>query len=116
MVAQRLRIALDTALAGSKIGHVAGRRHVASLAAQASRPGRALAPFRVSRVHRDAKDRPLVAGSAIAAVAIEGRVNVFAALDISKGAEEALILYRPGKHQAKAAMGQAELVTGDAGD
>src|SRR5262245_32307142 len=109
MIAERLRIALDAAVAGSNVGHLAGRGRVAGLARLPLFPGGAVQPFGVGAVNVDAENRSLMAGSTVLTVAIERGESVFAAVNVVERTEEQLALAGPQEIQVEPAMGEADL-------
>src|SRR5262249_16657024 len=81
-IAARPGIRLGAALAGSDVGHSSGRPHVAVLAVLAVASGGTVEPFAVGTVDMHAEDDAFVTGSAVAALLVEGRVSILAAIDI----------------------------------
>src|SRR5262249_8451696 len=99
MIAERPRITFDTALAGSNVGHPAGGLHVTVLTVTAPRGRGTVEAFAVGAVNMDAEHPALVAGGAVTAVLVEGRISIFSAIHGVKRAEEELSLRRPQERQ-----------------
>src|SRR5579864_7862124 len=99
MVGQRARSADDPATVGCNVGHLPGRRHVASLALYPRLAGRTFQPFRIGGVNGHAEDRSFVTGSTVAAVLVDGRVGILRAIGVFQRAEETLAARRPRKLQ-----------------
>src|SRR5205823_2933159 len=77
---------------------------------------RALPPLRVGAVDVDAQHRALVAAGAVAALALEGAVNVLAAVHVVQRAEEQLPPRGPQQVVEVRAVRQAGLPAAGAGD
>lgn len=88
VVGQGPWIARDSPTAGSDIVERSGRRHVASLALFPFLPRRAYQPFRIGTIDRDAKDSTFMARCTVAAVAVNRREGIFAAIHVIERAEE----------------------------
>src|SRR5262249_29554618 len=92
VVAERLRAALDAALAGCDIRHPPGGGHVTALAVLALLAGGAVEPLAVGGVDRDAEHDALVARGAVPALLGKRGLGALAAVHVVGGAEEQLAL------------------------
>src|SRR5207245_11669392 len=116
VVGQRGGVALDAAVAGGDVTHAAGRRHVTGLALLAGAAGGAGLPLGIGGVDGDAEDGALVARGAVAAVAVQRRAGVLAAVHVVERAEEELPFGRAQQPQVEAAVRDAEPPVADARD
>jgi hypothetical protein len=94
MIGQRHGIPFNAAVAGSHIGHAAGRLHVAILALFALTRGGTGLPLAECAVDVDTENHAFMTRSTVAAIAIQRRVGIFAAIHVVKSAEKELTLGR----------------------
>ena len=92
MIRQRVWIAVDAAVSGGHVGHPASRLHVAILTLPALARGGTGLPFRKCAVDVDAEDDAFMARGAVAAVAVERRIRILAAIHVVERAEKQLPL------------------------
>src|SRR5439155_1692548 len=88
MAGEGLRVAVDASHRRGDVGQLPGRGHVTGLALLALTSGRAVEPFRVGTVHMHAKDDAFMTGGTVAALLIQWREDVFAAVHVGQRAEE----------------------------